>query len=149
MTVIGVAFDKILAERKVNPQGRINISNNISIKSVEQSTLFVGKDKQDALKFTYEYISSYEPNVAIIELLGSLVYVEEPKKVKEILQNWNKNKRLTPEIMKEVMDSVLNRCNIQAIILSKEISLPSPIPLPKVTVQGQESQAPPPATKNK
>ena len=69
MTVIGVAFDKILAERKVNPQGRINISNNISIKSVEQSTLFVGKDKQDALKYALDWKTKYSNTK--IELLNN------------------------------------------------------------------------------
>jgi hypothetical protein len=34
--------------------------------------------------------------------------------------------------MVPVLNSILAKCNIQAIILTREVNLPPPIPLPKV-----------------
>jgi len=37
--------------------------------------------------------------------------------------------------MSEILNIILTRCNIQALILARDINLPSPIPLPKVKVE--------------
>jgi hypothetical protein len=34
--------------------------------------------------------------------------------------------------MENILNSILTKCNIQALILSQDVNLPSPIPLPKV-----------------
>jgi len=34
-----------------------------------------------------------------------------------------------------VINSILGRCNIQALIMSKELNMPPPIPMPKVAQQ--------------
>lgn len=135
MAIVGFTFDKITAEKRGPIRGRVDINNNVGIKSIETTNLPFGKEKQEALKFNYQYTSSYQPDIGVIDLTGSLIFIDEPKKVKEILQNWEKNKRLPAEVMKDIMENVLNRCNIQALVLSREVSLPSPIPLPKVAMQ--------------
>jgi len=45
-----------------------------------------------------------------------------------------KDKKLPKEIMAGLLNTKLTKCNIQALILSQEINLPAPIPLPKVQV---------------
>jgi len=39
------------------------------------------------------------------------------------------------------MQVILARCQIQAIILAKELNLPSPIPLPKLSIEDNKSEA--------
>jgi hypothetical protein len=40
--------------------------------------------------------------------------------------------------MSAILNTVLTKCNIEALILSQEVNLPSPIPLPKVKVDSAE-----------
>jgi TP901 family phage tail tape measure protein len=37
-----------------------------------------------------------------------------------------------------LMNTILNRCNVESLILSRELNLPSPIPLPKVNIKNKE-----------
>lgn len=135
MTIVGLTFTKIHAERGVGDRGQIKISNTVNIEDVVESNISLGMQSQSGLKFSFVYKSSYEPTFGSIELYGSLIYLDEPKKVKEILDGWKKKKILSPELMRETINAILARCNIQAIFLSREINLPPPVPLPKVTVE--------------
>jgi len=133
--IIGFNILKIEAERSPETKGKISINNNIQIKDIEKTELFLGKSKQEGLRFRFEYVSSYEPKIGKITLTGDLVAVEEKEKASEIVEGWKKNKKISTEIMAPVINSILNRCNIQAILLSREIGLPPPVQLPKVQVK--------------
>ena len=132
MVVMGFNFTKIHAERKGPVKGKISISNNINMKSVEEHNLVLGKDKQPGLKFTFEFVSEYKPKIGEIILEGNIVYIDENKKINEILASWKKDKKIPHDIMKDLLNNVLSRCNVQALIISQYTNLPPPIPLPKV-----------------
>jgi len=133
--IIGFNIIKIEAERSPEVKGKISINNNIQIKEVEKAELFLGKSKQDGLKFKFEYLSTYEPKAGKILLVGDLVAVEEKDKADEIINGWKKNKKVSAEILTQILNSILSKCNIQAILLSREIGLPPPVQLPKVQVK--------------
>ena len=138
MSIVGFNFSKIVAERKEMGKGNINIKNNVVVKEVKERDLALGTDKQKALQFLFEFSSKYEPNVANILLEGDVLLIEDSKRSKEILDEWKKSKKVNREVMGAVLNTVLNRCNIQALILSQDINLPPPIPLPKLTEQGKK-----------
>lgn len=135
MAVVGFNFTNIIAEKKQVSKGKIRISNNVAIEKVEKSTFSIGQDTQDTLKFTFKFVSKFEPDVGAIELIGNLVVIEAKEQVQEIEEMWKKGKKLPKEVMTEVLNVVLARCNTQALILSRDINLPSPIPLPKVKIK--------------
>lgn len=135
MAIVAFNFNKISVERKGVPRGKINIKNNISIKDVQKADLSLGKAKQAGLRFIFEYVSKYDPNVGEVKLEGDVLDLEEEKKVKEILDGWKKNKKLPQDLTAAVINNVLNKCNIQALVLSKEVNLPPPINLPRVGVK--------------
>ena len=137
--IIGFGFTKLHAEKGDVAKGNIDINNNVSIKDVVEDNFSLGKDKQNVLKFTFEFTSRYEPKVGNVTLEGELLYVEDPKKAKEILNNWKKEKKLDKDIMANLLNTILVKCNVQALILSQQINLPPPIPLPKVQVSAQQS----------
>lgn len=139
MTIVGFDFTKIDAEKKAPIKGKISINNNVTIKNVEEQDLNLGKEKQNALKFQFEFISKYDPGLGQIKLVGDLIYMGEPKKVKEILDGWKKDKKLPKDISTGILNNVLTKCNIQALILSRDINLPSPIPLPKVQIAQEKN----------
>jgi len=135
MAIVSFNFNKISVERKNLPRGKINIKNNVSIKDVQKADLSLGKAKQAGLRFIFEYVSKYEPNMGEIKLEGDVLDLGEEKKVKEILDGWKKNKKLPSDLTAVVINNVLNKCNIQALVLSKEVNLPPPINLPRVGVK--------------
>lgn len=132
MAIVNITFNKISAERRAGVLGKINISNNVSVKDVSEADFNIGSTKQKGLKYSYEFSSKFEPKVGSIIIEGDVLVLEETKKVNEILKGWKKNKKIDKEILAPVINMILSKCNIKALILSQDVNLPSPIPLPRV-----------------
>lgn len=141
MAIVGFNFTKINVERKDIQKGKINISNNVAIKDIKPTDISLGKEKQNALKFTFEFTSKYDPKIGSILLGGDLMFLGDAKKIKETHEGWKKDKSVPKDIMTIILNTVLTKCNIQALILSQEVNLPPPVPLPKVqTTDVQENK---------
>lgn len=133
MPVITVGFNKIIVERKEDAKGKpLKVSSNVSVKDVVKSELQLGTARQDAARFSFVFITKYEPNHAEITLQGDLIFLAPNEKVEAILKEWKKDKKVPKDVMTEVVNNLLSRCNIEALILSREMNLPSPIPMPSV-----------------
>lgn len=132
MTIVGFNFTKLEAEKKEMAKGKININNNVSITGVAEKSLSLANDKQKVLSFTFEFMAKYDPDMGSIKLIGDVLFMDEAKKAKEILDGWKKDKKLPKEIMPGILNTVLTKCNIQALILSEQVNLPPPIQLPKL-----------------
>ena len=132
MTVISFNFTKISAERTKGIKGKLNISNNVSVKDVKSFDLELGKSKERALRFYFKFEAVYDPKIGNIELLGEIVYLGKETEIKEAEKQWKKDKKIPKDIVEGVMSNILSKCNIEALIMSREIGLPPPIPLPKV-----------------
>ena len=135
MTIVGLQFDKIVVDRMDVPKGKMSVKNNIVIKDLEKKDFGVGKAKQFVLLFKFEYAANYEPKVAKIILNGTTTYVEQEAKIDELMKGWKKDKKIPKDIMTPLLNNILNRCNIEALILAREVGLPPPIQLPRVTVK--------------
>jgi hypothetical protein len=134
MTVIGFSFTRMLVEKHSPVKGKISINNNVGITNVEETKLDINTDKK-SLKLTFEFVSSYEPGVAKILLEGEVIYLIDKEKAEETVKNWVKNKKLDKDVMSQVLNNVLAKCNVEALILSKDMNLPPPMPLPKVGIK--------------
>ncbi|MBC8495354.1 hypothetical protein H8D36_04330 [archaeon] len=131
MTIIAFNFTKMSAEKKKPVKGQVNISNNVGIKDVSESKLSLDAKKK-ALKFEFEYVSKYDADIGSIQLSGDTIYLVEIKAADEILASWKKDKKVPEKVMRELMNRILAKCNVQAVVLSRDINLPAPIPLPKM-----------------
>jgi len=140
MPVIGFNFSKMHVEKTGPAKGKISINNNVALKDVIETELNLGKQTQKGAIFKFEFSSEYEPKVASLILAGEVVYIDDEKQIKNILSEWKKGKKVEKDLMTSILNNVLNKCNIQALILSKDMNLPSPIPMPRVGVK-QEAQA--------
>ena len=132
MTVMGFSFHKINVEKKKSATGPIRISNNARIRDITQTDVNMGISDRKGLVFEFEFTSKYEPGVGSMIFDGSVIYLESEKKMKEILQLWKKNKRVSRDVMTPVLNNILSRCTIQALIISREMNMPPPIQLPKI-----------------
>lgn len=140
MTIVGFNFNKISAEKKAGASGKINVSNNVILKNIEKAKIAVGTGDSDAIKYSFEFTSQYEPKMGSILLTGDVIAVEDVKTVKEVTENWKKSKTLPPEIMGPLLNNILTKCNIEALLLSKELNLPPPIQLPKIEITGDKKK---------
>jgi hypothetical protein len=135
MTIAGVQFDKIVVDRMNIPQGKMSVKNNIVLQDLEKKEFNVGSAKQNMLLFKFEFTADYEPKIAKITLNGTTTYIEKDTKIDEIIKGWKKDKKIPKEIMTPLLNNILNKCNVEALILAREVNLPPPIQLPKVTVK--------------
>jgi len=132
MPIIGFNFDKINIEKLKKVEGKVSIKHNIGIKDVNEEKLLIGKS-EEVLNFSFEYEVQYEPKIGNLLLKGTIIYLDEPKRIKEIMKNWKKNKKLPQELMSQLINTIMFRCNIRSLSLSQEVNLPPHIPLPKVS----------------
>lgn len=131
MNVLNITFNGINAEKKSVPKGNISVSNNIKIIGVEEVKMGLDKTKM-ALKFLFSYKTTYAPDIAVIELKGDLLGLVDAENAKKITDKWAKDKTLDKENAKAVINNVMNKCTVEVILLSRELGLPSPIPMPSV-----------------
>ena len=135
MALIGFHYTKILVERKNVGVEKMNISNNIVITGVKEANVAIGEQKEAGVEFSFQFKTAYEPKVASIELTGAVVYLTAAAKAKEILTKWGKEKKLAPDILERVYNHLLEKCNIEALMLSRDMQLPPHIPLMKVSAK--------------
>ena len=134
MTIVKINLHKVNAEKNLAAKGgQIKINNNVSIKDVENMDFAVEGKK--GLRFTFSFNCSYEPELGKIEVEGQVLFVETEDKINEIKDSWDKDKRVPLEVMEQIVNAALHKGNIQAIKISEDVNLPSPLPLPKVKPQ--------------
>ncbi|MBT4446626.1 hypothetical protein HOA92_06680 [archaeon] len=131
MGIVKINLYKVVAERKLDAKGgQIRINNNVSIKDIEDLQFNI--PGSSGLKFTFTFNCRYEPDLGSIDVEGQVFFTDTEEKIKEIRDQWKKNKNIPADIMERVVNAALHKGNIQAIKVSEEVSLPSPLPLPKV-----------------
>ena len=132
MAIIGFNFTKIAAQKLENKSGKIKIANNIGISKVESSK-FAGDSKREAVNVSFRFDCLYEPKAAHLQFEGAITLLLAKATADELVKGWEEKKAPAAQLT-AAMNHVLERCNIQAIVLSRDLGLPSPVPLPKVSV---------------
>ena len=132
MPIAGINFTKISAERKSELKGKININNNIVITDIKKMEFKL--PNQESVKVEFDFNSKYEPNIGVILITGEVIIIDQPKKVTDILDQWKKDKKLPDDILASVMNNLLTKCNIEAILMGREVGLPPTLNMPKVKV---------------
>jgi hypothetical protein len=132
MTVIGFNFSEIKVSRKEGAKGKINIKNNVVIKDIAEHNLNLGDKNQNALKFNFEFSSKYEPDLGDIVINGNIIVMQSADKVKAVLDDWKKSKKAPKDLMSNLLNTILTKCNIEALIMSQKVNLPPPIPMPSI-----------------
>lgn len=144
MTIVKINLHKVHAERNLRAKvTQVKINNNVALKDIED--LAFSADGKKGLKFGFSFTCNYEPDLGKIEVEGQVLYLDEEKKIDAIKRSWEKDKRVPMDVMESIINASLHKGNIQAIKISEDVDLPSPLPLPKV----RGPQVSPPAEKKK
>ena len=133
MAIIGFNFTKISAEKAVGSvTGKVDINNNITIIDVKEIDVDFGTKDSKGLLIKFDYVCKYEPKIGLIKLEADLVDVEDKEVVKKSMESWTKSKIIDKSIMHKAMAYVLSKCTVEAIVISRDVGLPAPVPLPKI-----------------
>ena len=136
MVVVGLNLLKISVEREELLKGKININNHMGVKGVEKKDFAFGKHKEPGLRFVFMYQTVYTEDkkvVGKVDIEGEALFMEQPEVVTKIYDDWKKEKKLPTVVMGQVLNAAMGKCNIKAIVLTDEVGLPSPVPMPKVS----------------
>ena len=134
MTILNFSFSKIDVEKKDKVSKQISIKSGLNISDVSESTAMKGS-AQKAFNIKFSFNVNYEPAAGHIKLDGAILYLANDESAKEIVDTWAKNKSLPKNIALVVFNRILHNCNVEALILSKEINLPAPIQLPRIKAE--------------
>lgn len=138
MPIVAFNITKILAQKiQEKPKPPINIKNNTSITNIQQLQTPTQNNKK-LLKFNFTFSTKYEKHIGEITINGNVIYLDQEKNIKQILDTWKKNKTINKELMSQILNLILTKCNIRALSLSEEIALPPPINLPIVRPKQEE-----------
>jgi len=135
MNIVNIGFTGINANRVATPRGNISIKNNVKIVSVEEVNMGLDQTRQ-AFKVLFTFKTEYTPNFANIDISGEVLILGTADEVKALISQWTKEKKLSPDSARVILNSIMNKCALEVILLSKELSLPSPIPLPTIKADG-------------
>ena len=134
--IINYRLDKITIQKKNKPKGPIEAKNNLKVTNiVEESIPSLTKEK--ALNIQFTFLVNYEPNIASLEIAGSVTYMNDQKTIKEIMENWAKNKKIKKEIAAPVFNFVLSKCNVKALRLEEDLELPFHVPIPRIKTKSE------------
>ena len=126
MPVVGFTFQKMSIERTGHPHGKVQINSNVGITDMSKTTFQMKSTQEPGLKIDFKYSCIYEPNIGSVNISGDLMLVDSQKKLDDLFKQWKKDQKPIPEIVNMVM----NRCMIQAVVLSRDVNLPPPIQMP-------------------
>ncbi len=132
MSIVSITFSKISAEKSKPIKGKVNVANNVAIKDIKKANFKMANVEQNSLRFSFEFTSKTEPEIGNITLEGDVVYILEKEKMESVLKSWEEKKPVQKDVITPVINAILKKSNIEALMLSQTMNLPSPVKLPSV-----------------
>lgn len=130
MAIAGINFDKILVEKLKKIEAPLKINSNLSLKDVSKE-----KDSEKSmalLRFDFVFGLDYSPKQAVLEIKGHVFVKDKEKQVDDVLSVWKKTNKVSPALAEQVLNVILMKCNIKALLLTQEFGLPPHIKMPTV-----------------
>ena len=135
MRIIGFNLSKISAERKEKKVEKIQLSQNINIKDVIKEKIPISESEALSIKFTFTI--DYSEDFANVEFGGIVLILPEKDELKTFLKSW-KDKKIPDEFRTPLFNFIMSKCNIKALNLEEELSIPHHIPMPYINPQEKQ-----------
>jgi hypothetical protein len=149
MTIIGFTFTKMVAQKNDVHAEKINVQNNIGVLQVQEKSITIGSTQNATLVVTYTYDLTYQPALGSIKIEGEITFMLPTAQVATIVKEFKEKKSIPAQLMEQVIKTVFAKCQIQSIVLARDLNLPSPVPLPKLQVNKQQATTQKAPAKNK
>jgi predicted nicotinamide N-methyase len=130
MPVVGMNIKSIDAKKHEEVTAGVKVNSNTNLKEIKEHNLAALNKKCLLIEFEFitQYLSQKDKKVAEILIDGDVFFVDD--NYKKILESWKKDKKLPEDVSLQVINVIFNKCSKKAIMLSDDLQLPSPIPLP-------------------
>ncbi|NOQ55590.1 MAG: hypothetical protein GQ477_02165 [Nanohaloarchaea archaeon] len=127
--ILTLVVDKISSEKKKQPFGPIQISSNNQIIAITKETM---PDGSYGLSVKFRYLTKYlnkDIEIGTIDISGKVYYNGD--RYEQILELWKNEKKMEPADSANIINVILSEASVTAVIISNQIKLPPPIPLPR------------------
>jgi hypothetical protein len=136
MPIVGMNFSLMEAKKSdKNVTGEIKVNSTPKITEIKE--VDITQLKKKALSLTFEFVTSYNPDLAEIKIGGDVLYLAENNT--KILSQWKKKKSIPEDMSVEVLNHLFRRCLLKISNMADDLQLPPPITLPRVRKKGDES----------
>ncbi len=139
----GIIYEKIEGQRNIRPGEQITnlqgFQYNNRIVNLEIITIG-GRDKP-ILKIEFIFTTTYTPPIALMTLKGHVLYESTTLSLNEIETVWRSKNTLPDAVAKEIIGNIIARSIQKATILSDQLNVPPPIPMPKPNDASQAQKA--------
>jgi hypothetical protein len=129
MRLVGFNFDKIHIEKTTSTLENLKISTKMDVIDINEIKPDLFKAKEELLGVKFSFGLDYEPDVAKIDLVGTMLLSVDSKIAKEVLRGW-KDKQIPEEFRMTIFNIILKKATLRALRLEEEMNLPLHIQLP-------------------
>jgi hypothetical protein len=130
MRVVGFSLHRILVERKEKFEQVPKINQNIDIKEVIKEKNPITNSETVIIKFNF--VITYSEDFAKLEFEGNVVLLpEKTDELNSFIKAW-KSKKIPEESRAPLFNFIMNKCNVKALDLEDDLSLPLHIPMPRL-----------------
>ncbi|ASJ15646.1 hypothetical protein A3L04_00420 [Thermococcus chitonophagus] len=136
MPILGHNIVKIEVEKFSATGGKVEVSINPKIENLRLGELQLPTGRVKGIEVEVSYMVNYTPEVAKSVVRLILFYVPRAKEeIDKILDEWEDKKQLPGELVAEVVNFTTSELMPLMMMLSKEMRIPYPIPIPRVVVK--------------
>ena len=133
MPILGLNFDSIHAEKKKELKPPLKINTDVEIVSINKEESFFSNKDEAVLRFNFEFSLIFDPkDVAELKLKGHIHFLAKAKDNDKVLATWKKDKKLPPELARQLVNMILLKANIKALLVGQEVGLPPHIRMPLI-----------------
>ncbi len=142
MQIIGFNLKKILATRS-NSFQRGPINTNIEFTDVNKEKIDLLKDTEGVrISFIFSVVYSDQEKKedlkhGEVSFEGDILFSANKEEAKDIAKSWKK-KQIEDKIRIPLINFILKKCSVKALLLEEDLSLPVHIPFPQVRKGNQE-----------
>jgi len=126
---VNMEYTQLRASRFSRPSGKVNVANNSNISSISR--------EGDVVNVSFSFTSTYNPSIGEIKIDGNMMLSDLNDGTERDLLDWEvgKGKDLPPALATRMHNTIISNCIVEATLLSREIMLPPPTPIPKIKIQ--------------
>jgi len=129
MQVINFNLTKLYGERFKDSASEIKFNTKVDIISISSLKSDLLRIKDELVKVDFVFGVLYEPDLAKIELSGTMVLSVEPRLAREVLKTW-KEKGAPEEFRIFMFNVIMRKSSLKALEIEEELNLPPHLPFP-------------------
>lgn len=116
-------------------KGKVDINHHTNVDSAKLVKHPATGEPAAEIDFTFRTkYKNGDTEIGNVHVKGFLIWVRDAEKIAEY---WKKEKKLSKDVAVEVINAIINRCAVSAIIASREVLLPPPIPMPQMKAKAK------------